>query len=196
MANHISSVPAAGIKQVTKSQFYQLLQPGDLIFCWGREEISKIIEGITNGPSHVLMAWTPGTWAGQWLTLESTFQRGVHVGLLADYVDKYDGYIVMARRPKLTNLDIFNELARGFTLLDYTYDWQSEVSQAAQKLIKSLPLLKPDKALYCSALQYSMSLATHFPLQRPAANYPTPEDNWTDLTVEAVCALRYPASPT
>jgi hypothetical protein len=52
-----------------------------------------------------------------------------------------------------------------------------------------LPLIEPKKELYCSGLQYAMSLATPYPLQRSSANYPTPEDNWTDPTVTPVCAL-------
>lgn len=81
------------------------------------------------------------------------------------------------------------ELDRGFSLLDDSYDWQQEVSIAARKLIKSLPLIEPKKELYCSGLEYAMSLATLYPLQRSSANYPTPEDNWTDTTVVRVCAL-------
>lgn len=135
------------------------------------------------------MAWTPGAWAGQWLTLEATFGRGVHVGLLADYVDHYDGDVVLARRPQLTQAMIEAELARGFSLLDDSYDWQQEVSIAARKLVKALPLLQPKRELYCSGLQYAMSLATPYPLKRPLASYPTPEDNWTDPSVEPVCAL-------
>lgn len=195
MAKHIDSIATSGIERVNKGEFYQRIRPGDLLFCWGRADISKVIRKLTGGPSHVLMAWLPGNWASQWLTMESTIDRGVHVGRLADYVDSYDGDLVLARRPVLTQLDIYNELNRGFTLLDDGYDWQQEVSIAARKLIlngklaKALPLLQPKNELYCSGLQYAMSLATKHPLQRPLASYPTPEDNWTDPTVEPVCAL-------
>lgn len=189
MAAHIDSVAASGIERVTKGEFYQRIRPGDPLFCWGHAEISKVIRELTGGPSHVLMAWLPGNWASEWLTLEATIDRGVHVGRLADYVDSYDGEIVLARRPVLTQLDVYNELNRGLSLLDDGYDWKQEVSIACRKLVKSLPLLQPKNELYCSGLQYAMSLATKYPLQRPLASYPTPEDNWTDPTVEPVCAL-------
>lgn len=189
MALHIDSVAGSALPRVTKGEFYTRIRPGDLLFCWGSAEVSKVIKDLTDGPSHVLKIWTPGEWARQWLTLESTIDRGVHVGLLSDYIDRYEGDIVLARRKVLTQSMIEAELARGLSLLNYTYDWQQEVSIAARKLIKSLPLLMPKDELYCSGLQYAMSIATPYPLKRPAASMPTPEDNWTDPTVEAVCAL-------
>lgn len=189
MAAHIKSVASSGIRQVTKGEFYELIRPGDLVFCWGEEAISETIEDLTDGPSHVLKAWSAGTWSSQWLTLESTIQKGVHSGLLADYVDGYPGDIVLARRSVLTEAMIFAELNAGFALLDDNYDWQQEVSIAARKLIAQLPLIESRNELYCSGLQYVISLATPHPLGRPAANYPTPEDNWTDPTVEPICAI-------
>lgn len=136
------------------------------------------------------MVWSPGGWARQWLTLEATLTRGVHVGLLADYVDHYDGDVALARRPKLTESTIEASLARGFELLDDSYDWMQEASIACRKLCAALPLIQPRGELYCSGLQYAMSLATPYPLQKPAASMPTPEDNWTDATVEAIGVLR------
>jgi hypothetical protein len=135
------------------------------------------------------MVWTAGVWCQQWLTLEATFSKGVHVGVLADYIDRYDGELVLANRPALSPAMIQAEVDRGLSLLDNGYDWQEEVSIAARKLISFLPLIEPKKELYCSGLQYAMSLATPYPLQRPSANYPTPEDNWTDPTVQPICAL-------
>lgn len=190
MAAHVQSVAGAGIEQVAKGEFYARIRPGDLVFCSGRETISCAIEGLTHSPwSHVLMAWLPGSWGSQWLTLEATFERGVHVGLLADYVDGYDGDLVAARRGCLSESQIHAELNCGLSLLDDGYDWRQELSIAARKLVKALPLIEPKKELYCSGLQYAMSLATPYPLWKPEACLPTPEDNWTDSTVEAVCAL-------
>lgn len=175
---------------VSRGELYQQIRPGDLLFCSGRETISRVIEGSTASPwSHVLMVWLAGLWCPQWLTLEATFSKGVHVGLLADYIDGYDGELVLTNRPVLSPQMIQAELERGLSLLDDSYDWQQEVSIAARKLIKSLPLIEPKKELYCSGLQYAMSLATPYPLQRLEACYPTPEDNWTDPTVTPICAL-------
>ena len=190
MAAHIRCMAESGIKAVTRGELYQQIRPGDLLFCSGNEAISRTIEDATASPwSHVLMAWLPGSWSSQWLTLEATFARGVHVGLLADYIDGYRGEIAVASRPCLSAQMIRSALNRGLSLLDDNYDWQQEVSIAARKLVKSLPLIEPKHELYCSGLQYAMSLATKFPLQRPLANYPTPEDNWTDPTVVPVCTL-------
>ena len=192
MAIHIGSVETSGIRKVDKLEFYEQIEWGDLIFCCGREAISKEIESITDSPfSHVLMAWLPGG-ATQWLTLESTFHRGVHVGRLSYYVDAYDGDLVMSRRPVLTAAEKMSALNVGLSALGDAYDWQQEISIAAHKLIHSLPIDRPKKEFYCSGLQYFMSLATPYPLQRPGTSYPTPEDLWTDPTVIPICALPNP----
>ncbi|MGH9616436.1 MAG: hypothetical protein ACRD28_06800 [Acidobacteriaceae bacterium] len=155
--------------------------------------MSKGIERITRSPfSHVLMAWLPGA-ATQWLTIEATFNRGVHVGKLSDYVDGYDGDLVMARRPILTSSDKTAALNAGFSVLEDAYDWRQEVTIAAHKLIHALPIEIPQREYYCSGLQYFMSLATPYPLRRPGPNYPTPEDLWVDPTVTPICAMRNPA---
>ncbi|MFL6427892.1 MAG: hypothetical protein ACJ71S_06580 [Acidobacteriaceae bacterium] len=189
MAQHIDSIAGSEIEKVTRLEFYSRLQPGDLIFCQGRFRVSQVIEGATHSPfSHVLKAWLPGDWCTQWLTLEATIDRGVHVGLLSDYIDSYHGDIVIGRRG-LKTTEMEREVNQGLSLVDDKYDWQQEVSVAARKLLKCLPLIEPRSELYCSGLQYVMSLASSQPLQRPAESYPTPEDNWTDPSVSAVCAL-------
>lgn len=190
MAAHVDSVATSGIKAVTKGEFYLLARPGDKLFCSGQVDISRDIERETKSPwSHVLAIWTPGFAGAPWLTLESTFRKGVHVGLLSDYVDRYPGPIVLARRPVLTQAMIEAELNHGFSLLDDGYDSVQEVSIATRKILKFLPLLKGRNDLYCSGLQYAMSCATPYKLKKPLASAPTPEDNWTDPTVEPVCAL-------
>jgi hypothetical protein len=192
MAIHIDSVKSSGIRQVSKLDFYEQLEWGDLIFCCGRAAISKEIEAITRSPfSHVLMAWLPDG-AAQWLTLESTFHRGVHVGKLSDYVDAYDGDLVMARRQVLTAAERMSALNVGLSVLEDPYAWKQEVTIVAHRLIHALPIERPQKEFYCSGLQYFMSLATPYPLRRPGTNYPTPEDLWIDPTVVPICALEKP----
>ena len=189
MAEHVHSIKDSSIPKVTPTQLYQQLRGGDLFFFSGNNVIDHGIELVTSSPfSHVLMAWIfPG--GKHWLTLESTFLKGVHVGLLDDYINGYKGDIVLASRPVLTQDEIVASINRGLSVLDYTYDWQSEVSQAAQKLLKFLPAIQPKREYYCSALQYYMSQATKFPFKKPANFYPTPEDNWLEPTVVAKCAL-------
>jgi hypothetical protein len=189
MAQHIDSIARSDIEKVARTEFYSRLRPGDLIFCQGRKPISYAIEAATHSPfSHVLMAWLPGDWCSQWMTLEATIDRGVHVGLLSDYIDNYDGDLVIGRR-NLSQQQIEAEVNCGLLLVDDKYDWKQEISMAARKLLRCLPLIEPKGELYCSGLQYAMSLASKQPLQRPGLNYPTPEENWTDPTVAPVCAL-------
>ena len=189
MAAHIASLTSAGIEIVSNADFYNRARSGDLLFCCGRADISKAIEDITHSPfSHVLMTWLPPD-ADRWLTIESTFHRGVHVGQLSSYVDCYDGDLVLARRQVLTEEELRKARDAGLQVLDDGYDWRQEVSIVGHRLMKRLPVEIPKKEYFCSGLQYWMSLATAYPLQRPGPNYPTPENIWTDPTVVPICAL-------
>ncbi len=189
MAAHISSAGASGIQPATKSEFYGSVRSGDFVFCCGRADVSKAIEELTDSPfSHVLMAWLPPD-SDTWLTIESTLQRGVHVGRLADYVDGYDGDLVLARRPMLSEEEIRKARDAGLGVLEDAYDWRQEVSVVGHRLLKCVPVEIPKREYYCSGLLYWMSLATKYPLPRPGENYPTPEDLWRDPTVVPVCVL-------
>lgn len=192
MAMHVSSVSASGIPQVMTAQFYDQIRWGDMLFCSGRKPMSDAIEMFTDSPwSHVLFTWLPAHGA-QWLTLEATFARGVHVGKLADYVENYDGDLALARREAVGDTQKFAELNAGFALLEDNYDWREEITVAAHKLLKFFPIAKPKGEYYCSGLMYAMSLASRVPLQKPGPEMPTPEDNWTDPSVIPICALRNP----
>lgn len=190
MAQHIDDVVTADIPKVSKRDFWFELRSGDLIFCQGKEAISVAIESQTKSPfSHVLQTWLPPD-LNKWLTLESTFEHGVHVGKLSDYIDSYSGHLVLCRRPKLT-LDDIREIQRKFlTILDDGYNWRSEVGIAAHKLLDCLPVIEPKGEYYCSGAQYFASMAVAPALKRPSPLWlPTPEDNYTDPSVEAVCCL-------
>lgn len=186
MAEAISSPAASSLPKVDKAGLYEKLQYGDTLFWWGNVTISHIIEDLTKGPSHVLMTWL--SVQGTWLTIESTIDKGVHVGLLADYMDYYPGGCVLCRRD-IPSKENFREIEKGLSLLDDSYDWKQEVSITARKLIKELPLIQPKNELYCSGLRYVQSTVTSVPLQKPASNMPTPQDNFTDPSMVAVCAM-------
>lgn len=199
MAKHIDSVESSDILIVDKSSFYKQLLPFDLIFCEGKNTIDKGINKFSGGPfSHVLMAWLPNA-SGPWLTLEATIDKGVHVGVLSDYVDGYDGYLVMTRRGSLISPSPFAPLGEienrkainfGLTLLDDRYDWQEEAQIVCHKLCHFFTVEQGKNSLYCSGLQYVMSLSTSRPLQRPSECMPTPEENWTDPSVIPVVAFK------
>ena len=191
MAQHIDDVAASSIPKASKRDFSMELRTGDLILCQGRLAISIEIEQQTKSPfSHVLQAWLPPD-LNQWLSLESTFQRGVHTGRVADYIDGYPGHLVLCRRPSLV-LDEIRAVQRKFmTVLDSGYNWQTEVGIVAHKLLAVLPVPEPKGEYYCSGVQYFASTAIpEKALKRPSPLWlPTPEDNFTDDSVEAVCAL-------
>lgn len=193
MAQHIDSVRASDIPKVDKATLYSLCKGGDLVVCWGNARISKAIEAVAGGPSHILKIWTP--WPGApWLTLEATFpsstqsKSGVHIGLFSDYVDSYCGDLVLCRRPALTQAQIFEELNAGFALLDDNYNWREEVSIACRKLIPFAPVIKPVNELYCSGLQQAIAEKT-IPFATHGPDWNTPEQDFTDPSVVAICAL-------
>ena len=183
------------VPKVSRAQFIASLRPGDAVYCWGTEEISKIIEDLAGGPSHVLTVWRTLWPASTWLTVEATFpdlqhmsKSGVHVGLLADYLNAYPGNLVLTRRPAVTSMQIAQELETGLYLLDDNYNWQTEVSVALRKLIPFLPLIQEKHELYCSGLREVMCANT-VPYQKCGPYPNTPEQCYTDPTTNAVCVL-------
>lgn len=188
MASHIKSVASSGLPLVPQAEFLSRALSGDLVFCWGQEAISHAIENETDGPSHVLQLWQP-TGYQKWLTLESTIDKGVHVGQFSEYIGGYNGDMVLCRRT-LTTDEIRAIQDRFFSILDDNYDWKSEVGQAAHKLLSFLPVEVPKQEYYCSGSQYYASLAVPPGLQRPNPEWlPTPEDNFTDPSVIAICGI-------
>lgn len=190
MADPIKSVADSAISKVSKAEFYSALRTGDLIFCWGKAAISKAIEAETDdGPSHVLLAWLPNSASSQWLTLEATFGgKGVHVGLLKDYVDSYDGDLVLCRREMLTQDEIWDTINTELNYIDGAYDWQSEVTFAAHRISPLFPIHSPSNRLYCSALQQVGTKATPYPIVTKGLIPATPNQVFTDATVTAICA--------
>jgi hypothetical protein len=191
MATHIKSVAGSELPKVSKADLYSTLLVGDLVFCSGQADISKGIEGVTSSPfSHVLKVWLPWPTCPEWLTLESTDDKGVHVGRFGDYVDTYDGNLVLARRPALTQAQILQELNTGFALLDDKYDFIEEGSMAVRKLklFSKLPDIKPAKELFCSGLQQAIAENT-IPYKTYDADWNTPEQIYIDPSVAALAAL-------
>ncbi|GGA80819.1 hypothetical protein GCM10011507_35040 [Edaphobacter acidisoli] len=197
MAAHLTDLKSSGIPSVTKDDFYRkYLQWGDLVFCCGQHPIARAIEGVTHSPlSHVLMAHLPYS-QGPWMTLEATVTKGVHFGLLSDYTGFQDGTLILARR----NLSFMQRLSMLDTmagLIDDKYDWRQEVSIVANRLLHFLPVVHPQGELYCSGLIWAGARAiAPFAYQVDAAHpsYPTPEDIYTDPSVEAICMLEMPAA--
>ena len=180
------------VPKVSRAEFIATLQPGDAVYCWGNEAISKAIEKVSGGPSHVLTAWHPWE-SAPWLTLEATFpdlsnegDSGVHAGLLLqDYVNAYDGNLVLTRR-QVTPSQIETELNTGLLLLGLSYNWKTEVSIAARKVLPFLPPIEENRQLYCSGLRQKMCLLT-VPYDVPGPDPATPEQCYTDVSTEALC---------
>lgn len=181
------------VPKVSKAEFIAALQPGDAVYCWGAAAISKAIEKVAGGPSHVLTAWLPWQ-SAPWLTLEATFpdlsnegDSGVHAGLLLqNYINAYDGNLVLTRRPLVTPSQVEVELNTGLLELGLSYNWKTEVSIAARKVLPFLPPIEDNRQLYCSGLRQKMCLQT-VPYDVPGPDPATPEQCYTDSSTEAVC---------
>lgn len=189
MAQHIESVAGSSIPKGSALTFLSQARNGDLVFCSGSADVSHAIEGETKSPfSHVLQLWLPAGFS-EWLTLESTIEKGVHVGQFSEYVGGYDGDLVLCRRPSINSQGVNAIQSKFMTILDDNYDWRSEVSQAVRKLLSWLPVIQPKAEYYCSGSQWYASTAWSPALKRPSQLYlPTPEDNFTDSSVEAIFA--------
>lgn len=190
MAEHINTVASSPLPKATKEQFYASLQGGDLIFCSAKGGLGEIVEDETKSClSHVGMCWTT-PWLTEWMFLESVFPQGVRLSKLSHYIDQYNGDLILARRPALTNAQIQTELNTGFYLVGEAYDWIEEVSIAVRriKMFSWLPDIKPKHELYCSALMQMDALKT-IPYQTYGKDWNTPEQIYTDPSVEAICAL-------
>lgn len=190
MAAHIQSVRTSGIPHVSKDQLYSSLAWGDLIFCQGNYAISKAIGQITGSPlSHVLMVWLPFA-SSEWLTLEATIDKGVHIGRLLDYTDKYDGDLILARR-QLTDDQKFKALRFGFSLLDDKYDTFQEVRIAAHKICSLYPVSASKDSFFCSGLIQQLGIYQLAPFKTSSVpgQMDSPEDLFTDPSVEAICSL-------
>lgn len=187
MATHINSVATSGLPLVSSAEFWSQVRNADLIFCSGADGISVPIEKETGSPfSHVFQVWIPPDLKTP-LVMQSTIQHGVAINLLSDYW-KYDGDLVLTRRERLTEAEIVAIQQRFLTIVDDGYNWKTEVGIAAHKLLGFLPVPSPKSEYYCSGSQFFASQAAPPPLQQPNPLWlPTPEDNYTDPSVVAIC---------
>lgn len=189
MAQHIQTIASSSIPKGSKADFYAAIQFGDIIFCQGNYDISKAIQVATRSClSHVLVSWLPPN-ADCWLTAESTADKGVHVGLISDYVDKYNGDIVICRATGLTDVDHYKMMNQFYSVLECAYNATEEVSTLMHKLTMVLPIVQPKKEYYCSQLVKFMRQPTVAPcgVGIDGVNY-TPEDAWLDSAIYPVLA--------
>jgi hypothetical protein len=187
MAQHIDSVAGSSLPKVTKAQFWQLLRPGDRIFCWGQPLISRGIEDFTAGPSHVLQLWLPWPTA-PWLTQEAVYGHGVRVGVLSrDYVGVYDGDLVLCRRP-LSDSQVRTEIETGFDFIGEKYDTIEFASMVARKISDKFPLIQPANELFCSGFDQVKAEKT-VPYEAPSRPWATPEQLFSDPKTADICAL-------
>jgi hypothetical protein len=190
MAEQIASIASSAVRKVDKRGFYAALRFGDAVMCQGNYKISKAIERETNSClSHILVAQLPPR-ASCWLTAESTEDKGVHVGLMSDYVDKYDGDLVIVRRAGLTEDDRYAMMNAFYGVLECAYNTTEELTTVLHRLTHVLPIAQPKKEFYCTQLWKHMCAATSVPCGAGAdgVNY-TPEDAWRDPLMEPIAAL-------
>lgn len=189
MASHIKSIASSDIPKVDRRGFYTAARHGMFLFTSGRAAISHAIEDCTDSPwSHIAMVWMSPS-IPIWLTLEATFEQGVHVGRLRDYVDGYQGDLVLAECPELTTDEIDLAITAGLQRLGNHYDTDGLIKTAIARALHHQA--QPNACRqYCSELQWYMRQATKHPL----AHWETPELGWLDATVYPVCALLKGAS--
>lgn len=192
MAQHIDSVATSSIPRATRDEFLAKCRTGMVIFCQGKYKISEGIEWFTHSPwSHVgTLIWIEAL--QEWGVLEATADHGVHIGHLDHYLDEYDGDIVLADAPELTESDIRIMLKKQFGLVGEGYDLRQEASMVAHKLIAEFPIVEGKHELFCSGLYEVGRAAIPAPLQFSGPGMASPEQVWTDPSIVPICAMVKP----
>jgi hypothetical protein len=125
--------------------------------------------------------------------MESVFKYGVRISrLFPTYIDGYNGDLVLARRPVISENGIKAiQLKFIQELLGDGYDAESEVGFALHKICSLIPVVTPNGKYFCSGVWQYCSTGWSPVLQPNATGlvHSTPEDIYTDPTVEPVCAL-------
>jgi hypothetical protein len=191
MADHVSSVKGSSIPAVSKDQFWASLREGYLLFCSGRAVISQAIEDATRSPwSHIAMVIRI---YGQWCVLEAVYAHGVTITPIWQYIDRYDGDLVLCKRMvDGKDLDQSQAILKGIALLGREYATAGLVKEGLHRIFTDLSPEMNSTECYCSGLQWLMSQATISPFpQSPKGGAPTPEDEFTDSTVIPICVLPY-----
>jgi hypothetical protein len=185
MAQNITSV--SELTQVSATDFLAQAQSGDLLFCAGKDVIDDAIDAVTSSIwSHVAIIWYLED-VQEWVVLEATATHGVSFSTLQSYLDDYDGGIALAHRPVLTEDDKILALKTGIQVLDEPYGYLQIGEFLLKKFFSMVKVSDSDKAMVCSALvQYEYSKTEH-PLQVDGT--PTPQQVWTEATVEPKYAL-------
>src|SRR5581483_8237768 len=116
MANHINSVKGSAIPAVSKEQFYAELRTGYFLVCSGSAAISHAIEDATKSPwSHVAMVVLL---FDEWCVLEAVYPHGVTFTPIEQYVDRYEGDIVLCKRAvDGADMDQTAAIKKGISLL-------------------------------------------------------------------------------
>lgn len=190
MAEHIRQVRGSAIPAVAKDDFWSSLREGYLLFCSGRAAISDAIEDATHSPwSHVAMVVRI---YDQWCVLEAVFGHGVTFTPIWQYIDRYDGDLVLCKRV-VNGADVNQGAAilKGIELLGRDYAVAGLVKEGLHRIFTALPAEMNDRQCYCSGLQWLMSQSTPYPFPSPKGGAPAPEDEYVDPTVIPVCALLY-----
>lgn len=173
---NIESLEAIGAPLVDRTGAWKMMHNGLLGFCWGDKPISAAIEKATQGPSHVFLVWQP-LMQSVWLTLEETFERGAHVGLLSDYIDGSDGDLLFCRRVDENGvaIDMTSTIDTLLELLDERYATVDLIQNGLHRLLKLIPAAWNVKESYCSGYQWHGSQSSRVPFPAPDGA-PTPSD--------------------
>lgn len=188
MATNIKNVSDLGLA-VTKEEFYTKVKNGQVLFASGNNPIQETIEGVLRCPfSHVAFVWLPFG-ETNWLVIQATFRRGVNVCLLSDYVDKYNGSLVLTENTAWDQEDKFNFTNAALSLLEADYGVGTDISIALHKWVSFIPIDRDPDDKVCSTLMQYASTFTKTPfVNKDSAGVATPKDNWLEETIIPICS--------
>lgn len=126
------------------------IKTGDFLFCSGNYLTSKLIKHFTDSEwSHVALVINAEA-IDRVLVLESVETSGVRIAPLSLY-DSYDGKVVTARCPLVTEDKIKHLLTSGVDQLTKPYD-NLEIAEISARIALGLFRHKDNNAFICSEL--------------------------------------------
>jgi hypothetical protein len=156
----------------TYAQMQAMALPGDQLYFWDKNPFAYTIEGITGGPSHVIMVAQLPPFSAQLFELEALIGFGCRILPLSHYAS-YTSRMLLCRRA-VTPEDITKAIGVGLEALGRQYEVEEEIQIALEKIAPWIHTDKTDNKLFCSGYLEYMYQVTSKPYAKPPNGNATP----------------------
>ena len=175
------------IQAVTAQEMYEYSENCDLIFFWNRHLVSKLIEDITDGPSHVGMVVRPKEDTSQPYFIEAVWPAGTRLRPLARPGGS-DGKMVLVRRVRPADTLAKDEiLEAAYKTLGIPYEVKEELEIALHRLLAAVKVQKYSGEYFCSgAVHHWFESAPAYVFGQPSEGNATPAYLWNACRDQAI----------